>query len=165
MSVDKSQFVASYYQKRLQTGSVPSLTIWYSKFSHRKRKFQAPRPVVAFCLLFCETKRRSHSAECETLFAKPYTKLQNKPRRRALNPFLERLQNDTPAGAPHHFCRNEQTRGLYFHAFAHLIQKNCLKPRFLRLFSIFSLRNFPNFFKLFPLNVYFKPFLAFCPMR
>ena len=62
------------------------------------------------------------------------------------------------------FCRNEQMQGLYFHAFAHLTQKNCLKPRFLRLFSIFSLRNFPNFFKLFPLNVYFKPFLAFCPM-
>lgn len=62
------------------------------------------------------------------------------------------------------FCRNEQTRELYFFAFAHLIQKNCLKPRILRFFSILNPREFPNFFKLFPLNVYFKPFLAFCPM-
>lgn len=84
---------------------------------------------------------------------------------RVLNSFPERLQNDTPAGAPRHFCRNEQTTGVYFFTFAHLIQKNCLKPRNLRLFSNSEPQKLPNFFKLFPLNVYFKRFLAFCPME
>ena len=96
--------------------------------------------------------------------SRTFVGLYNIFRHRVLNSFPERLQNDTPAGAPRHFCRNEQTRELYFFAFAHLIQKNCLKPRILRFFSILSPREFPNFFKLFPLNVYFKPFLAFCPM-